>query len=104
MRRTLNMCHLISTSAIFWLKNRDPAHWRDAWQFEHVTGKYLISDKPMSEEQWIKERAIDLEATEDTTGARGQIEVSVVAGFVDRTYGRQKKRLCRRYFCIELGG
>ena len=20
------------TACIFWLKNRDPAHWRDAWQ------------------------------------------------------------------------
>ena len=32
----------------------------------HVTGKYVISDKPMTEEQWISERAtvIDGEATE----------------------------------------
>ena len=52
------------TAGIFWLKNRDPEHWRDAWQLEHVTGKYIISDKPMTEEQWIRERAIDLEATE----------------------------------------
>jgi hypothetical protein len=44
------------TACIFWLKNRDPAHWRDAWQLEHVTGKYIISDKPMTEEQWMKER------------------------------------------------
>ena len=57
-----------TTAAIFWLKNRDPAHWRDAWQLEHVTGKYVISDKPMTEEQWIKERAtvIDGEATDVT--------------------------------------
>jgi opacity protein-like surface antigen len=41
-------------AAIFWLKNRDPAHWRDAWQLEHVTGKYVISDRPMSEEDWIR--------------------------------------------------
>ena len=55
-----------TTAAIFWLKNRDPARWRDAWQLEHVTGKYVISDKPMTEEEWIKERAtvIDGEATE----------------------------------------
>jgi hypothetical protein len=53
-------------AAIFWLKNRDPANWRDAWQLEHVTGKYVISDQPMTEEQWIKERAvvIDGEATD----------------------------------------
>ena len=31
------------TAQIFWLKNRDPARWRDAWQLEHVTGKYVIS-------------------------------------------------------------
>jgi hypothetical protein len=75
------------TASIFWLKNRDPAHWRAAWQLEHVTGKYVISDKPMTEEQWIKERAIDLEATEvAAAAARGQIEVSVAAGFVDRLY------------------
>ena len=29
------------TAQIFWLKNRDPARWRDAWQLEHVTGKYV---------------------------------------------------------------
>jgi hypothetical protein len=57
------------TSAIFWLKNRDPAHWRDARQLEHLTGKYVISDKPMTEEQWVKERAIDLEATEVSPSA-----------------------------------
>jgi hypothetical protein len=45
-----------TTAAIFWLKNRNPAHWRDAWQLEHVTGKYPISDKPMTEEQWIRGR------------------------------------------------
>ena len=45
-----------TTAAIFWLKNRDPAHWRDAWQMEHVLGKYIISDRPMTEEEWIRER------------------------------------------------
>jgi transcriptional regulator with XRE-family HTH domain len=42
------------TACIFWLKNRDPAHWRDAWQVEAVTGKYIISDRPMTAEEWIK--------------------------------------------------
>jgi hypothetical protein len=57
--------------AIFWLKNRDPAHWRDAWQLEHVTGKYVISDKPMTEVQWIKERAtvVDGDDAVDVTPA-----------------------------------
>jgi hypothetical protein len=35
------------TACIFWLKNRDPQHWRDSQQMEHVLGKYIISDKPM---------------------------------------------------------
>ena len=47
---------------IFWLKNRDPANWRDAWQIENVTGKYVISDTPMSEEQWVRERAVVIDA------------------------------------------
>jgi hypothetical protein len=28
------------TAQIFWLKNRDPARWRDAWQIDHTLGKY----------------------------------------------------------------
>jgi hypothetical protein len=46
-----------TTAIIFWLKNRDPQHWRDSQQLEHVLGKYIISDQPMTEEQWAKERA-----------------------------------------------
>jgi hypothetical protein len=45
------------TAGIFWMKNRDPQHWRDSQQLEHVLGKYIISDRPMSEEQWARERA-----------------------------------------------
>jgi hypothetical protein len=29
------------TACIFWLKNRDPQHWRSAQ--EHVLGKYIIA-------------------------------------------------------------
>jgi hypothetical protein len=45
------------TAGIFWMKNRDPAHWRDSQQMEHVLGKYIISDKPMTEQEWARERA-----------------------------------------------
>jgi hypothetical protein len=58
-----------TTAAIFWLKNRDPAHWRDAWQLEHVTGKYVIADRPLTEAEWIKQTGatvIDGEATDVT--------------------------------------
>jgi hypothetical protein len=44
------------------MKNRDPANWRDAWQIEHSVGKYIISDKPMTQEEWIKQRALVLDA------------------------------------------
>jgi hypothetical protein len=42
------------TACIFRLKNRDPQHWRDSQQLEHVLGKYLISDTPMTPEQWAR--------------------------------------------------
>jgi hypothetical protein len=38
------------TAAIFWLKNRDPQHWRDSQQLEQP---------PMTEEQWFREYAFD---------------------------------------------
>lgn len=57
-----------TTAAIFWLKNRDPAHWRDAWQIEASVGKYIISDKPMTAQQWIEQRALLIESeAEDVT-------------------------------------
>ena len=31
--------------------------WRDVQNVEHVLGKYLISDHPMTVEQWAAERA-----------------------------------------------
>jgi hypothetical protein len=39
-------------AAFIWLKNRDPEHWRDVQNVEHVLGKYIISDHPMTVEQW----------------------------------------------------
>jgi hypothetical protein len=44
-------CPPDTVTAIFWLKNRDPAHLRDAWQLDATLGKYRISDKPMTEEE-----------------------------------------------------
>jgi hypothetical protein len=50
------------TAGIFWMKNRDPQHGRDGQQLEHVLGKYIISDQPMTEEQSARERADVLDA------------------------------------------
>ena len=51
------------TACIFWLKNRDPAHWRDAWQVDQTLGKYILSEHPMSQEEWVKERATMVDVT-----------------------------------------
>jgi hypothetical protein len=45
------------TAAFIWLKNRDPERWRDVQNVDHFLGKYLISDHPMTPEQWAAERA-----------------------------------------------
>jgi hypothetical protein len=42
------------TAQIFWLKNRKPSEWRDVQNVEHAIGRYIISDRPLSEEEWIK--------------------------------------------------
>ena len=31
-----------TTAAIFWLKNRDPQHWRDSQQLEHCSENILF--------------------------------------------------------------
>ena len=51
------------TAQIYWLKNRDPQHWRDSQQREHVLGRYIISDQPMTPEQWARERADVIDGT-----------------------------------------
>jgi hypothetical protein len=45
----------------------------DAWQLEHVTGKYIISDKPMTPEQWVKERAVVVDG-DDAVDVTPQLE------------------------------
>ena len=56
-----------TTAQIFWLKNRRPDRWRDVQNVDAAIGHYIISDKPMSEEQWIAERTV-LEAKNVTPG------------------------------------
>ena len=82
-----------TTTAIFWLKNRDPAHWRDAWQLEHVTGKYVISDKPMSAEEWIKHRAVVVDGDDavDVTRALEDQTKPVVTPDLPVGNGKSKK-------------
>ena len=51
-----------TTAQIFWLKNRRPDRWRDVQNINADVGHYIISDKPMTEQQWIAERAKVIEA------------------------------------------
>ena len=46
----------------FWLKNRRPDRWRDVQNIEAEMAHYVISEKPLSESDWVKLHAIDLEA------------------------------------------
>jgi hypothetical protein len=46
------------TAGIFWSKNRRPDRWRDTWHLGAAVG----SDKPLTAEQWIRERALLVEA------------------------------------------
>ena len=54
-------------AAFIWLKNRDPERWRDVQNVEHVMGKYLISDKPMTLEEWASARATVVNEVIDDT-------------------------------------
>ena len=47
-----------TTAAIFWLKNRRPDRWRDAQQLQSELGVYILSDKPLSVQEWIEQRTI----------------------------------------------
>ena len=50
------------TCIIFWLKNRDPAHWRDVQNITGDIGHYILSDRPMTEAEWIEQRTKVIEA------------------------------------------
>jgi hypothetical protein len=45
------------------LKSRGPVRWRDAWQIVGAIGRYIISGRPMTQEEWICERAVMIDVT-----------------------------------------
>jgi hypothetical protein len=47
-----------ATACIFWLKNRRKDRWRDVQNIESEVGHYILSDRPMSEDEWIAQRAV----------------------------------------------
>lgn len=58
-----------TTAQIFWLKNRKPRRWRDRQEIEQTNHhNYVISDEPMSEEEFSKQHDIDsVEASSGST-------------------------------------
>ena len=46
------------TSLIFFLKNRRPDQWRDAQRIDSAVGHYVLSDHPLTVDEWIRERTI----------------------------------------------
>ena len=46
-----------ATACIFWLKNRRKDRWRDVQNVESEVGHYILSDRPMTEQEWIEQRA-----------------------------------------------
>ena len=44
-------------------KTQRDTRWRDAWQIEGAIGRYIISGWPMTEEEWVCERAVMIDVT-----------------------------------------
>jgi hypothetical protein len=51
----------------FWLKNRRPSEWRDVQHLDQAAGHYIISDRPLSESEWIEQRTKVIDAKPDAT-------------------------------------
>jgi hypothetical protein len=79
------------------LKNRDPQHWRDAWQIEASVGKYIISDRPMLPEQWIAERATIVDLSRRSSRTNGRKNISCSSAVDLRRAGRLRRR-ARSFF------
>ena len=46
----------------FWLKNRLPSEWRDVQNINADVGHYILSNAPMTEDEWIEARTKTIEA------------------------------------------
>jgi hypothetical protein len=49
------------TACIFWLKNRRKAQWRDVQNVEAALGHYVISEHPLTEQEWIEQHTKNIE-------------------------------------------
>ena len=64
-----------ATACIFWLKNRRKDRWRDVQQLDSTIGHYLISDRPMTEEEWIEQRTKVIEANATDSQALAEADM-----------------------------
>jgi hypothetical protein len=55
----------------FWLKNRRPGEWRDVQNIESAVGHYIVSDRPLTEAEWIEQRTKVIEAKPEGNGKAG---------------------------------
>ncbi len=46
-----------TTAQIFFLKNRRPDRWRDVQNIDAQHGHYIISERPLTEAEWIRAHA-----------------------------------------------
>ena len=47
-----------NATARFLVENRRRDRWRDVQKLEADIGHYILSDRPMSEEEWIMQRTV----------------------------------------------
>ncbi len=50
------------TCIVFWLKNRRPHEWRDVQHLDQAVGHYILSNAPMTEDEWIAARTKTIES------------------------------------------
>jgi hypothetical protein len=72
------------TACIFYLKNRRPDRWRDVQNIQADVGHYIISDKPMTEEEWIAARADRAKPVQQDVARVSRIDVQA-SGETHRT-------------------
>jgi hypothetical protein len=52
------------TAAVFWLRNRRPDKWRDVHNIEAEMGHYVISEKPLTIDEWVRDHATNADTLE----------------------------------------
>ena len=65
---------------IWWLKNRRPDRWRDAQRIDAAMGHYILSETPMDEETWARERAGFIEHADKTIDVTPNVTPTKVNG------------------------